>query len=156
MRLHASQVHYLGPPRPPCEAERLATVEMLGKVNDALGPDPEIQCILKLVANVFKVGRGSAAKCSMQGDRGRGAGLQQVVFHARWLGGAEDVSLLVRPQAPAALCALFDAKRVFISEQEGDVIPCGTFPWRWTLCGWSMAFKNPQVLVIQDTLQDAR
>lgn len=25
------------------------------------------------------------------------------------------------------------------------MIPAGEFPWRWTLCGWSMAFKNPQV-----------
>ncbi len=59
-------------------------------------------------------------------------------------------------QAPAALCALFDEQRVFISEQEGNVIPCGEFPWRWTLCGWSMAFKNPQILVIPDTLKDVR
>lgn len=54
------------------------------------------------------------------------------------------------------MCALFDEKRVFISEQEGGVIPSGDFPWRWTLCGWSMAFNNPQVLVIPDTLEDAR
>jgi hypothetical protein len=36
---------------------------------------------------------------------------------------------------------------------QGNVIPTGEFPWRWTLCGWSLAFANPQILVIQDTLQ---
>ena len=34
--------------------------------------------------------------------------------------------------------------------------PSGEFPWRWTLCGWSLAFKNPQILVIPDTHEDAR
>mmetsp|Transcript_31353 Transcript_31353/g.79990 ORF Transcript_31353/g.79990 Transcript_31353/m.79990 type:complete len:891 (-) Transcript_31353:88-2760(-) len=106
------QVHYLGPPRPPCESERLATVKALGKFGPDKKPDPEINTILKLVQTIFN--------------------------------------------APAALCALFDEKQVFISEQEGGVIPAGEFPWRWTLCGWSMAFKNPQILVIPDTLEDAR
>eukprot|EP00955_Chlamydomonas_euryale_P062565 358413-Chlamydomonas_euryale.AAC.16 len=59
-------------------------------------------------------------------------------------------------KAPASLCALFDEQRVFITEQDGNVIPRGNFPWRWTLCGWSLAFKNPQVLVIPDTHLDAR
>ncbi|KAG1673547.1 hypothetical protein FOA52_003847 [Chlamydomonas sp. UWO 241] len=58
--------------------------------------------------------------------------------------------------APASLCALFDEQRVFITEQDGGVIPRGEFPWRWTLCGWSLAFKNPQILVIPDTHEDAR
>lgn len=55
-----------------------------------------------------------------------------------------------------SLCALFDDKRVFISEQNGGVIPRGDFPWRWTLCGWSLAFKNPQILIIPDTQLDSR
>mmetsp|Transcript_19044 Transcript_19044/g.32598 ORF Transcript_19044/g.32598 Transcript_19044/m.32598 type:complete len:905 (+) Transcript_19044:39-2753(+) len=105
------QVHYLGPPRPPCEKQRLATVMALDKIQKPQ-EDPEISSILNLVATVFK--------------------------------------------APAVLCALFDEKQVWVSEQAGNVIPCGEFPWRWTLCGWSMAFKNPQILVIQDTLQDVR
>ena len=50
------QVHYLGPPRPPFEAERLATVRALGKL-DKPDADPEIASILKLVATVFKVGQ---------------------------------------------------------------------------------------------------
>ncbi|KAL6751941.1 mixed lineage protein kinase [Haematococcus lacustris] len=106
------QVHHLGPPRPPCEAERMETLCALGPMNNDRAPDPEISSILRLVASVFN--------------------------------------------APAALCALFDEKRVFISEQAGDVVPAGDFPWRWTLCGWSMAFKNPQVLVIPDTFKDVR
>jgi hypothetical protein len=32
-------------------------------------------------------------------------------------------------KAPASLCALFDEPRVFISEQDGGVIPRGEFPW---------------------------
>ena len=36
------------------------------------------------------------------------------------------------------------------------MIPCGDFPWRWTLCAWSLAYNNAQCLVIPDTLQDAR
>lgn len=48
-------------------------------------------------------------------------------------------------QVPAVLCALFDEKQVYVSEQHGEVVPCGHFPWRWTLCGWSLAFKSPQV-----------
>ncbi|GAX81182.1 hypothetical protein CEUSTIGMA_g8615.t1 [Chlamydomonas eustigma] len=105
------KVHYLGPPRPPCEAERLATTQAIGRLNDP-DEDPEIINILRLCSNIF--------------------------------------------QAPASLCALFDEQQVFISEQEGNIIPRGEFPWRWTLCGWSLAFKNPQILVIPDTHQDVR
>lgn len=38
----------------------------------------------------------------------------------------------------------------------GGVIPVGDFPWRWTLCAWSLAYNNPQILVIPDTLQVGR
>jgi hypothetical protein len=55
-----------------------------------------------------------------------------------------------------ALVALFDSKKVYVSGSEGGVIPCGDFPWRWTLCAWSLAYKNAQILVIPDTLQDVR
>jgi len=54
------------------------------------------------------------------------------------------------------LCALFDEKQVWVSERCGEAVPLGEFPWRWTLCGWSLAFKSPQVLVIPDTHKDAR
>mmetsp|Transcript_35206 Transcript_35206/g.78353 ORF Transcript_35206/g.78353 Transcript_35206/m.78353 type:complete len:865 (-) Transcript_35206:387-2981(-) len=104
------QVHYLGPPRPPCEDERLKTTKALERIDTE--EDPEITSILKLASSIFK--------------------------------------------APATLCALFDEKRVYITEEDGSVIPRGTFPWRWTLCGWSLAFKNPQILVIPDTHQDQR
>ncbi|GIL56613.1 hypothetical protein Vafri_11948 [Volvox africanus] len=107
------QVHYLGPPCPPCEDDRLATVRALDKMA-AQKPeeDPEIASILRLCTSMF--------------------------------------------QAPVALVALFDSKRVYVSGSEGGVIPCGDFPWRWTLCAWSLAYNHAQILVIPDTLQDAR
>lgn len=58
-------------------------------------------------------------------------------------------------QAPAVIVALFDTKRVFISDSLGP-IPEGNFPWRWTLCAWSLAYQNPQILVVPDTLKDQR
>eukprot|EP00798_Chlamydomonas_sp_ICE-L_P002176 gene2176-12166_t len=106
----AYEVHYLGPPRPPCEDARLATTCALGKIDG--GQDPEIANILRVIGGIF--------------------------------------------QSPVALCALFDKKRVFISDAEGGVVPRGDFPWRWTLCGWSLAFTSPMILVIPDTHEDAR
>ncbi|KAG2432561.1 hypothetical protein HXX76_008906 [Chlamydomonas incerta] len=107
------QVHYLGPPVPPCEDQRLATIRALDKMSKPTPEeDPEIASILRLCTSMF--------------------------------------------QAPVALVALFDSKRVYISGSEGNVIPCGDFPWRWTLCAWSLAYNNAQCLVIPDTLQDAR
>ncbi|GLC36181.1 hypothetical protein PLESTF_001471200 [Pleodorina starrii] len=107
------QVHYLGPPVPPCEDARLATIRALDKMAvDKPEEDPEIASILRLCTSMF--------------------------------------------QAPVALVALFDAKRVYVSGSEGGVIPCGDFPWRWTLCAWSLAYNHAQILVIPDTLQDAR
>jgi hypothetical protein len=46
------QVHWLGPPLPPCEAQRNATIEMLGIMGRA--EDMEIGSILKLTASMFK------------------------------------------------------------------------------------------------------
>lgn len=106
----AYQVHYLGPPRPPCEEERLQTTCAINRIDGQ--EDPEIANILRVIAGIFK--------------------------------------------APVSLCALFDKKRVFISDSEGGVVPRGDFPWRWTLCGWSLAFTSPMILVIPDTHKDAR
>ncbi|KAG2487849.1 hypothetical protein HYH03_013566 [Edaphochlamys debaryana] len=107
------QVHYLGPPVPPCEENRLATIRALDKMAcPKPEEDPEISSILKLCTSMF--------------------------------------------QAPVALVALFDSKRVYVSGSEGNVIPCGDFPWRWTLCAWSLAYNHAQILVIPDTLQDVR
>jgi hypothetical protein len=36
-----AQVHYLGPPLPPCESTRLATARALGRIDDPM-EDPEI------------------------------------------------------------------------------------------------------------------
>lgn len=56
------QVHYLGPPRPPCESERMATIRAIGKIGDNKKPDPEISNILKLMQTVFNVGAGVAMR----------------------------------------------------------------------------------------------
>ena len=32
----------------------------------------------------------------------------------------------------------------------------GDFPWRWGFCGWGIATPNPEVLVVEDALEDAR
>jgi hypothetical protein len=47
------QVHLMGPPLPPCEKDRLTTVDALGRLEAP--PDPELQTILKLVRSVFEV-----------------------------------------------------------------------------------------------------
>ncbi|GLI66067.1 hypothetical protein VaNZ11_009786 [Volvox africanus] len=57
--------------------------------------------------------------------------------------------------APAALVALFDDRRIFIRDAEG-AFQRGDFPWRWSFCGWTMASKNDQIMVIPDALKDAR
>jgi hypothetical protein len=49
------QVHHLGPPMPPCEEERMATINALKRLD--AGPDEEIASILKLVQSIFKVPR---------------------------------------------------------------------------------------------------
>lgn len=58
-------------------------------------------------------------------------------------------------QAPATLVALFDDKRIFIRDSEG-AFQRGDFPWRWSFCGWTMASKNDQIMVIPDASKDAR
>lgn len=32
----------------------------------------------------------------------------------------------------------------------------GDFPWRWSFCGWTMASKNDQIMVIPDATKDPR
>lgn len=58
-------------------------------------------------------------------------------------------------EAPAALVALFDDRRIFIRDAEG-AFKRGDFPWRWSFCGWTMASRNDQIMVIPDALKDAR
>ncbi|KXZ51728.1 hypothetical protein GPECTOR_11g175 [Gonium pectorale] len=58
-------------------------------------------------------------------------------------------------EAPAALVALFDDRRIFIRDAEG-AFQRGDFPWRWSFCGWTMASKNDQIMVIPDATKDAR
>ncbi|KAG2501254.1 hypothetical protein HYH03_001061 [Edaphochlamys debaryana] len=58
-------------------------------------------------------------------------------------------------EAPAALVALFDDRRIFIRDAEG-AFKRGDFPWRWSFCGWTMASKNDQIMVIPDATKDAR
>ncbi|GLC34060.1 hypothetical protein PLESTB_000832900 [Pleodorina starrii] len=58
-------------------------------------------------------------------------------------------------EAPAALVALFDDRRIFVRDAEG-AFKRGDFPWRWSFCGWTMASKNDQIMVIPDATKDAR
>ncbi|PNH11410.1 Mitogen-activated protein kinase kinase kinase 13-A [Tetrabaena socialis] len=58
-------------------------------------------------------------------------------------------------EAPAALVALFGDRRIFIRDAEG-AFKRGDFPWRWSFCGWTMASKNDQTMVIPDATKDAR
>ncbi|GFR42473.1 hypothetical protein Agub_g3381 [Astrephomene gubernaculifera] len=58
-------------------------------------------------------------------------------------------------EAPAALVALFDDRRIFVRDAEG-AFKRGDFPWRWSFCGWTMASKNHQIMVIPDATKDAR
>lgn len=54
----------------------------------------------------------------------------------------------------SVLLTLCGERRVWIRNAIG--FSAGEFPWRWAFCGWSLAPPTPQVLVIEDTLQDAR
>ena len=54
----------------------------------------------------------------------------------------------------SVLLTLCGEQRVWIRNAIG--FSAGEFPWRWAFCGWSLAPPSPQVLVIEDTLQDAR
>jgi len=102
----------LGPPLPPCEEQRLKTLQALNIPMDVEAPpDPEVDNILKLVTSIF--------------------------------------------QCPAALCALFDDKRIFIRNSTGGFAR-GDFPWRWSFCGWTMASQQDQIMVIPDATKDAR
>lgn len=54
----------------------------------------------------------------------------------------------------SVLLTLCGEQRVWIRNAIG--FSAGEFAWRWAFCGWSLAPPTPQVLVIEDTLQDAR
>ena len=54
----------------------------------------------------------------------------------------------------SVLLTLCGEQRVWIRNAIG--FAAGEFEWRWAFCGWSLAPPSPQVLVIEDTLQDAR
>ena len=55
------QVHHLGPPPPPCEKERLATIKALNIIDAP--PDPELATILKLVQSIFTSPAGQQLYC---------------------------------------------------------------------------------------------
>lgn len=54
----------------------------------------------------------------------------------------------------SVLLTLCSEQRVWIRNAIG--FAAGEFAWRWAFCGWSLAPPSPQVLVIEDTLKDAR
>jgi hypothetical protein len=54
----------------------------------------------------------------------------------------------------SVLLTLCGEQRVWIRNAIG--FAAGEFEWRWAFCGWSLAPPLPQVLVIEDTLRDAR
>lgn len=54
----------------------------------------------------------------------------------------------------SVVLTLCGEQRVWIRNAIG--FSAGEFAWRWAFCGWSLAPPTPQVLVIEDTLQDAR
>ena len=54
----------------------------------------------------------------------------------------------------SVLLTLCGEQRVWIRNAIG--FAAGDFAWRWAFCGWSLAPPSPQVLVIEDTLKDAR
>jgi hypothetical protein len=54
----------------------------------------------------------------------------------------------------SVLLTLCGEQRVWIRNAIG--FAAGEFAWRWAFCGWSLAPPSPQVLVIEDTLKDAR
>ncbi|MEW5300051.1 MAG: hypothetical protein WDW36_003011 [Sanguina aurantia] len=106
------------PDAAPCESGRLDTIRSLAALNPSLlhsqvdaPPDPEVACILKLVASIF--------------------------------------------DAPAVLVALFDDKRIFVRDTEGN-FERGDFPWRWSFCAWTLASQADSIMVIEDAQKDAR
>lgn len=114
----APQYHAHGPMLPPCDAGRLETIRSLAALNPSLlhsqvdaPPDPEVACILKLVASIFN--------------------------------------------APAVLVALFEDKRIFVRDTEGN-FERGDFPWRWSFCAWTLASQADSIMVIEDAHKDAR
>ncbi len=57
-----TQVHYLGPPAPPCENARVATMRALDKIGGVHDNDPEIASILRLTASMFQVGHSRGGR----------------------------------------------------------------------------------------------
>ena len=54
-----------------------------------------------------------------------------------------------------ALIALIGDRRIYTVDGTG-MFAAGEFPWRQSLCGWTMAAEQNQVLMVGDTLMDAR
>jgi hypothetical protein len=57
-------------------------------------------------------------------------------------------------ESPAAFIALFDDKHIFCRNTSG--MQRGDFPWRWSMCAWTMQKDHPQTLVVEDVDKDAR
>lgn len=56
---------------------------------------------------------------------------------------------------PIAFIALFDDKRIFVHSADGGFTP-GDIPLRWSFCGWTLHSEEPQAMVIENALEDAR
>lgn len=111
------------------------------------GPSP---CVL--------LGWGRAWQASGALLRGRTRASQHhAPFAWRAAGQVESILKLVASifEAPAALVALFDDRRIFIRDSMG-AFARGDFPWRWSFCGWTMSAKNDMIMVIPDALKDYR
>lgn len=98
----------LGPPIPPCQEQRNATVRFLSKMQPP--SDAELDNILNLICKIMN--------------------------------------------SPAAFIALFDDQHIYCRNTVG--FKKGDFPWRWSMCAWTMQKGHPQTLVIEDVDQDAR
>ena len=55
----------------------------------------------------------------------------------------------------SALVALLEGERVFVCNATGAFAP-GDYPWRFSFCGYALVPKNAAVMVIEDSLEDAR
>ena len=124
----------IGPPRPPCDPERL--VELHRLMGAPAAPSTTT------IATTTSSPRDALAPTP--GDA-RTPQVDHIVTLLCRLLGSED-----------AMLALLDGKRVFIRDAEGRTFKPGEFPWRCSFCGWSLASPTPQALIVPDARKDAR
>ena len=132
----------VGPPRPPCDPERV--VELHRLMNSGGGAAGAASAAAALEDNAPPGPCPWDALTPALGDA-RTPQVDHIISLLCRLLGSED-----------AMLALLDGKRVFIRDAAGRTFTPGEFPWRCSFCGWSLASPTPQALIVPDARKDAR